>query len=123
MRHCCEFKADDIYYLYETNLYTDRKLSIGFCPICQKPVAELVETRFDGAIERLRASGLQAQELTTKLKNQIQYSMRECNYLRYKSKPYGWKYGVNKSTKVNGKEKIKQYAYDFYGNKEVIKTI
>lgn len=123
MRHCCEFKADDIYYLYETNLYTDRKLSIGFCPICQKPVAELVETRFDGAIERLRASGLQAHELTTKLKNQIQYSMRECNYLRYKSKPYGWKYGVNKSTKVNGKEKIKQYAYDFYGNKEVIKTI
>ena len=36
---------------------------------------------------------------------------------------YGWKYGVNKSTKVNGKEKIKQYACDFYGNKEVIKTI
>ena len=123
MRHCCEFKADDIYYLYETNLCTNRKLSIGFCPICQKPVAELVEIRFDGPIERVRASGLQAQELMTKLKDQIQYSMRECNYLRFKSKPYGWKYGVNKVSKVNGKEKIKQYAYDFYGNKEVIKTI
>ena len=49
--------------------------------------------------------------------------MRECNYLRFKSKPFGWKYGVNKLTKANGKERVKQYAYDFYGNKELIKTI
>ena len=123
MRHCCEFKADDIYYLNETNLYTSRKLSIGFCPICEKPVAELIEIRFDGSIERNRVSGVSAQELMLKLKDQISYSMRECNYLRFKSKPYGWKYGVNKSCKVNGKGKIKQYAYDFYGNKEIIKII
>lgn len=123
MRHCCEFRADDIYFLRENNLYTSRKLSIGFCPICQKPVAELIETRFDGPIIRHRESGYKAQELMFSLRNQIEYSMRECNYSRFKSKPYGWKYGVNKSTKINGKEKIKQYAYDFYGNKEVIKTI
>lgn len=123
MRHCCEFKADDIYYLKETNLYTNRKLSIGFCPICQKPVSELVEVRFDGVIERLRQSGFQAQELAIKLKDQIEYSMRECNYLRFKAKPFGWKYGVNKSVIIKGQERIKQYAYDFYGNKEIIKTI
>ena len=122
MRHCCAFRADDIYYLNETNLYTNRKLSIGFCPICKKPIAELVEIRFDGSIERFRASGLAAQELMLKLKDQISYSMRECNYMKLKSKPYGWKYGVNKSIMVNGKERIRQYAYDFYGNKEIIKT-
>lgn len=122
MRHCCAFKADDIYYLNETNLYTNRKLSIGFCPICKKPIAELVEIRFDGSIERFRASGLAAHELMLKLKDQISYSMRECNYMKLKSKPYGWKYGVNKSIMVNGKERIRQYAYDFYGNKEIIKT-
>ena len=123
MRHCCEFKADDIYYLEETNLCTTRKLSIGFCPICKKPVAELIEIRFDGVVERFRASGFEANELMLKLRDQISYSMRQCNYLRCKSKPYGWKYGVNKSVKLNGKEKIWQYAYDFYGNKEIIKTI
>lgn len=123
MRHCCEFKADDIYYLQETNLYTNRMLSIGFCPICQKPVAELVEIRFDGKIERFRASGYDAHELAMKLKEQILYSMKECNYLKFKSKPYGWKYGVNKTVKYKGKEKIKQYAYDFYGNKEMIKIL
>ena len=123
MRHCCEFKADDIYHLKETNLYVTRKLSIGFCPICQKPVAELVEISFTGSIQRIRQSGFKAHELVMRLKNDVTYSLRECNYKKFKSKPYGWKYGINKSVKIKGKEKVKQYACDFYGNKEVIKTI
>lgn len=122
MRHCCEFKADDIYYLKETNLYVSRKLSIGFCPICQKPVAELVEISFTGAIKRTRYSGIKADFLLNDMEEDVLYSMRECNYLRCKSKPFGWKYGVNKSGKVKGKECIRQYAYDFYGNKELIKV-
>ena len=121
MRHCCEFKADDIYYLEETNLFTNRKLSIGFCPICEKPVAELIEISFTGSIQRHRVSGLKANELLLNLKEQIKYSMRECNYQRLKGKPYGWKYGINKLSKKNGKEFVKQYAEDFYGNKELIK--
>ena len=122
MRHCCEFKADDIYYLKETNLYVSRKLSIGFCPICQKPVAELVEISFTGAIKRTRYSGIKADFLLNDMEEDVLYSMRECNYLRCKTKPFGWKYGVNKSGKVKGKECIRQYAYDFYGNKELIKV-
>ena len=121
MRHCCEFKADDIYYLQETNLYTTRKISIGFCPICNKPVAELIEISFTGEIRRVRYSGLKANEILYKLKDEILYSMRECNYLRFKSKPFGWKYGVNKSGKAKGKDCVRQYACDFYGNKELIK--
>ncbi|MBE7703776.1 MAG: hypothetical protein E7Z89_06990 [Cyanobacteria bacterium SIG28] len=122
MRHCCDFRADDIYFLKETSLYTMRKLSVGFCPICSKPVAELVRMRFDGPIERLRASGIEAHEMMIKYKDEINYSLRECNFMKFKSKPYGWKYGVNKSVKSKGKEVIKQFAYDFYGNKELIKT-
>ena len=49
--------------------------------------------------------------------------MRECNYQKFKSKPYGWKYGVNKSVKIKGKEFVKQYSKDFYGNKELIKVL
>ena len=58
MRHCCQFKADEIYYLEETSLYSSRKLSIGFCPICYKPIAELYEIRFDGKIEIKTFSGI-----------------------------------------------------------------
>ena len=123
MRHCCQFKADEIYYLEETSLYVNRKLSIGFCPICKKPVAELVEISFTGAVERNRVSGIKANELMIELKDQIKYSMRECNYQKFKSKPFGWKYGVNKSAKIKGKEYVRQYAKDFYGNKTLIKNI
>ena len=123
MRHCCSFSADDIYYLSETNLYTTRKLSIGFCPICNKPVAELVQIRFDGNPEKTIEVGLRANELMLKIKDDILYSLKECNYRRFKAKPFGWKYGVNKSVKIKGKERIKQFAHDFYGNKEVIKLI
>ena len=68
MRHCCEFKPDDIYFLEETNLYVDRKLLIGFCPICEKPVAELVEISFTGVIKRNRFSGVKANEKLINLK-------------------------------------------------------
>jgi len=119
MRHCCKFKADDIYYLKDTDLYSSRSLSIGFCPICGKPVAELVEWRFDGTFNRQSLSGVNANNLVMATKDDIVYSMRELNYKKLKSKPFGWKYGINKETK---NKIIKQYACDFYGNKELIKS-
>ena len=123
MRHCCAFKALDIYYLKETNLYISRKLSFGFCPICSKPVAELYQVRFDGVSDFRSVSGIKADLMVNALKSEILYSMRECNYRKFKIKPYGWKYGVNKAVKIKGIERIRQYAYDFYGNKEIIKTV
>ena len=120
MRHCCQFKADDIYYLTENEIYTNRVLSIGFCPICKRPVAELIEYNFAGGMNKITVSGIHAQNLTVQLKNDISYSVREVNYRKQKSKPYGWKFGVNKESK-NGK--VRQFAYDFYGNKELIKKI
>lgn len=123
MRHCCVFKADDIYYLFENSLYASRKLSVGFCPICLKPVAELVEFCFDGAINRKVVSGIAANDLVHKYKDEILYSMKECNYAKFKIRPFGWKYGINKSVKINGQERVHQYSCDFYGNRELIKTI
>ena len=123
MRHCCVFKPEDIYYLSETELYADRKLSIGTCPICKKFVAEFTATRFDDSKEIVRKSEYKAYDLVNKYKKDILYSMRECNYARFKSKPFGWRYGVNKVVKINGKERCRQYAVDFYGNKELVKVI
>ncbi len=122
MQHCCKFKPADIYYLRENNLFSSRHLAIGFCPRCEKPVAELVEWRFDGILNRTTASGIQANDLMIKHKDEILYSLKECNYSKFKSKPYGWVYGINKQIKSKKREIIRQYACDFYGNKELIKT-
>lgn len=121
MRHCCQFSPDDIYYLEDNNLFTSRKLSIGFCPICGKPVSELLEGQFNGICKTTKAVGIKAQDLAMKHKNEIVYSLREFNYAKFKSKPFGWKFGLNRSVKSGKKEVIKQYACDFYGNKELVK--
>ena len=85
MRHCCQFKADDIYYLEENDLYINRKLSIGFCPICQKPVAELFQESFAGKIEKNTFYGVKANKIAFELKDEIKYSMCEYNYLKFKT--------------------------------------
>lgn len=122
MRHCCQFRPDDIYYLQDNDNYSSRKLSIGFCPICGKPVAELIQWRFDGKFDRDSYAGIKANDLMIKHKNEIVYSMKEFNYSRFKSRPFGWKYGINKNVKSGRKDLVKQYAADFYGNKELIKS-
>ena len=118
MYHCCQFKADDIYCLEDTSLCSNRTLSIGFCPICNKPVAELLEQTFAGGINKIIAVGINAQALMMQEQSNILYSILKVGRKKGKSKPYGWKYGINKDSK-NGKPR--QYACDFYGNKELIK--
>lgn len=122
MRHCCQFNPDDVYYLRDNDLFSSRKLSIGFCPICSKPVAELSEWRFDGVMNKTSVSGVRANDLMLGLREEIVYSLREYNYSKFKSKPFGWVYGVNKSVKNGRRELTKQYACDFYGNKELVKS-
>ena len=122
MRHCCQFNPDDVYYLRDNDLFSSRKLSIGFCPICSKPVAELSEWRFDGVMNKVSVSGVRANDLMLGLREEIVYSLREYNYSKFKSKPFGWVYGVNKSVKTGRRELTKQYACDFYGNKELVKS-
>ena len=95
MRHCCQFNPDDVYYLRDNDLFSSRKLSIGFCPICSKPVAELSEWRFDGVMNKVSVSGVRANDLMLGLREEIVYSLREYNYSKFKSKPFGWVYGVN----------------------------
>lgn len=124
MRHCVNFTPKETYYLKETSLYIYRMLTIGFCPVCEKPAAELYQVRFDGKPERYSWTGIDADEHVDKLSGEILYSVKSLNYKRAKSKPYGWRYGVNQSSKNNktGKITVKQYACDFYGSKELVKS-
>ena len=118
MQHCCKFEPTEIYFLVENSIYSNRTLSFGYCPICSKPVAELKEWSFDGKLCTIKKAGKTVNNFIMRYKNEIEYSSSGVNYLKFKSKPFGWRYGVNKSYKI-----IRQYAKDFYGNKELIKTI
>jgi len=118
VRHCSQFNAEEIYFLEDNDLYCNRTLSIGYCPICGKPVAELKEFNFAGGMNKVSVSGIHAQNMMLKVQNEIKYSSNQVNYRKVKSKPYGWKYGINKQGK---NDCVRQYACDFYGNKELIK--
>ena len=96
-------------------------MSIGFCPICNKPICEISEWRFDGKFNRISVSGVNANKLMLKHKDEIVYSLREMNYKKTKSKPFGWIYGINR-VRRSKQEIVQQFAADFYGNKELIKT-
>ena len=121
MRHCCSFDADEVYYLEDNTLYSERILLTGYCPICYKLVAELVEKRFDDVLVKTKKSGINAEDFIAELKKQVVYRKSDVNYLKFKPKPFGWKYGENKVCKSNGKTYIKQYAKDFYGNIDLVK--
>ena len=117
MYHCIKFNPDEVYYLVDTDLYENRILSVGFCPVCNKPVAELTEYSFTWAFNKTVAAGINAQNMMINLRDSILRSADSvCRATKHK--PYGWKYGINKCGK-NGK--IRQYACDFYGNKELVK--
>ncbi len=118
MYHCMKFNPDEVYYLEDTDLYEKRVLSVGFCPHCNKPVAELTEYSFTGGLNKTVAAGVNANNLMCSLQNSILRSASSL-FKRVKSKPFGWVYGVNKCSK-NGK--VRQYACDFYGNKELVKN-
>ena len=61
---------------------------------------------------------------TTRVIDEKLYSRNELNKMKFVSKPFGWRYGVNKQKKFkDGSITIEQYAVDFYGNSEMIKKI
>ena len=124
MRHCNSvFSAYDIWFLCDCENETKRKLYLAQCPICQKEIA--VYLCFDNlkntVFEKYYYSG-GAKKIKERLKKDISGTM-----LGFKAKykmPFGFRYGVNKEIKRNGKIiGINQYASDFRGNKILVKKI
>lgn len=125
MRHCCEFDAYDIWYLKNTDDYTNRTLFMGTCPICNKSVAILLQKRSKtNGIETIKKVGQSAITFVSALRREKALSRNSLNRMKLKPKPYGWRYGLNKEKKdKDGNVSIDQYAVDFYGNSELVKKI
>ena len=124
MRHCCEFDAFDIWYLKDDDEFTNRILFIGDCPVCKKHLAILHQkNKKTNTFLRIKKVGDSAYKFTKETKKDILYSRNSLNKTMFKPKPYGWRYGLNKEkTDKDGNTVTEQYAADFYGNTELVKT-
>lgn len=123
MRHCCEFDALDIWYLKDDDTFTNKTLFIGVCPICKKHVAHLSQRNIKtNSLMIIKKVGEVSVQFAKELIKEIVYTRSSINKMKFKSKPYGWKYGVNKQkTNKSGEVVVKQYSADFYGNKELVR--
>ncbi|DAA98160.1 TPA: hypothetical protein CPT80_00450 [Candidatus Gastranaerophilales bacterium HUM_9] len=125
MRHCCTFDAFDIWYLKDNDSFCNRVLYIGFCPHCQKPVLELIQQNKDShTYSFLKKIGLSANSYAKELIPEKIYARSDVFRRKFATKPFGWKYGINKEIKIGDNvSEIRQYASDFYGNKTLIKKV
>ena len=123
MRHCNSvFKADDIWFLLDNDECVKRKLYVANCPVCLKEMALYSCYMNNGEYyEKYYYSG-GAKKIKERLKKEVSSTM-----LGFKNKykmPSGFKYGINKEIRKNGKlVEIRQYASDFWGNKILVKKI
>ena len=113
----------EVWFLKDIKDFEARKLLIGSCSKCHRPVATLIEKRIsDGRVfVNQNYTGNEAVRVIKKEAKRMlcQYYKVDTNSL------YGWIYGVNteirnKSGKVT---QIRQYASDYYGNKNIQKKI
>lgn len=118
MIHYTNFEPLDIWVLFDNEQFTNRRLSFGICPICQKPLAVLIQfNNIKNDYEMVKKTCFEAQKFVEKLKKQKYISVFKTNKSKLKTSTYKWVYGVNK----NVKNKTRQYAKDFYGNKLLLK--
>ena len=123
MKHCVTFQPYDIWFLQDENNFSDRKLFLGLCPKCSKPILELSQfNNLSNQLSITRKIGHSAHIFAESLKPQVMYSLSECNRLKFKSAPFSWVYGINKERKLkNGNSITYQYASDFFDNKTLVK--
>lgn len=113
----------DVRFLKDIKDFTARKIIIGLCPKCRRPVATLIEKRIsDGQVfinENI------SDNAAVKLINR-ESKRALCKYFKVETKSLnGWIYGINTEIKNKKGEttQIRHYAADFYGNKSLVKKL
>lgn len=118
MLHCVSFKHSKVLFLFDNSNFRHRFIKVGYCPKCKRTVIELFEERkIDGKQFVETKSGIEAINFLAKIATNVDYSTEK---KREKNLPISWRYGINIMCK-NGK--LKQFACDFRGTKELVKEI
>ena len=123
--HCnMRLRSDEILFLYDNDKYIRRKLYfVNECPVCQKPLAMLVQTRIS---DNKKFKTLYKKEAALKA---FEKYLQETNYKstdvpKTSGETFGLCYGEYTEQRRNGKVvKIKEKAKDFFGNTKVLKVI
>ena len=117
-------RSDEILFLYDNDKYIRRKLYfINECPVCQKPLAMLVQTRIS---DNKKFKTMYKKEAAL---NAFEKYLQETNYKstdvpKTSGETFGLCYGEYTEQRRNGKVvKIKEKAKDFFGNAKVLKVI
>ena len=123
MRHCNSvFQASDIWFLLDKDNFTNRKLYLANCPICNKEMVLYSHKEVNGNYFEKYYYSNGARKIKERLKGDITSTM--LGFKNTYKMPFGFKYGINKEIIKKGKVVgIKQYASDFWGNKILVKKI
>lgn len=113
----------EMWILKDLKDFVSRKLIVGSCPKCHRPVATLIEKRIDDGQVFINSNltGNDAVKLITKEQKRFL-----CKYYRLDvNSLFGWLYGVNVGIKNKKGEvtQIRQYASNFNGNKKLVKKL
>ena len=120
--HCnMKLRPNEIWFLVDNDTFTNRRLELGVCPVCDHNVVRLVETRIeDNKVFETTTQRRKANRLMNSLKSEISYSSLDSRITN--KSLFGWRYGESKEVrKKDGTIVVTQKAVDFYGNKEIVK--
>ncbi len=115
-------KFTRVYFLADSKEFKNRKLKVGYCPTCRTSIAILTEKRIaDDHVFNDFLKGFKAQKIIKKEKKNVLF----ITYGQAQKIKDTWTYGVNREIKNRKGEivEIRQYASNFHGQKELIKTV
>ena len=116
------FRAEEVWFLYDTQKFKNRRLEIGVCPYCNNKIVGLFEKdKITNQLYFVRARDKKAKRLYEKLKSQIDY--KKSDIPKGTKSNMGFVFGKNEIKKFDGKNVIFQKAVDFNGTEKTVKKL
>ena len=114
------FRAEEIWFLEDTENFKNRRLEIGICPFCNNKILGLFQRyKKTEKLVYIRARDKKAKRLYEELKSQIDY--KRSDIPKGTKSNMGFVFGKNEVHNVNGEKIILQKAVDFNGTEKIVK--
>ncbi len=116
------FRAEEIWFLEDTDKFKNRRLEIGVCPFCGNKILGLFQRdKKTDKLVYIRTRDKKAKRLYEELKSQIDY--KRSDIPKGTKSNMGFVFGKNEVHNVNGEKIIFQKAVDFNGTEKIVKKI
>ena len=116
------FRAEEIWFLNDTETFKSRRLEFGVCPFCNNWILGLFERdKLTGRLCYTRARDKKAKKMYKELQSQIDY--KKSDIAKGSKSNMGFVYGKNEIMSLNGDKVIVQKSVDFNGNEKIVKLI